>query len=520
MIDDTHEEIGAGPHGSDGLPDAIAVAWGLLDLPGAVTAASYLTSTNAVQYRLIVDVMADQQRHQLTGVAHDELCALICERLDEARPCQDLGAKVPLESRMQQLVAWGTCEAWQDQVDTEADFLRNRTRYQLTELGAELNRVIRAVEAGQGSGSTAALLAPKLLADRLTNAVEGLALRNVQVVSEELSQVQSTLETMARTAAQWQSRLAAALGGTPTEEKVSRLLHTVIAYVDMWGAGVDVFSDKINDCALRLLEHDPDTWRSLALARVGSSADEEMVQATVSELHSAITTLTVWFGGDAPQARRLRRQMRDAVAPLVRGHRTLLAVGGAVSRRADMLRLARAIEATPSEDEARRLWGTATGLYAARHVGITAPPPERPFADSVWSDPPAPISQRLRQQGPRSLARRAASLPDTSRARQRAKEEAARLRAEFAQAEASLAARSGTRLSTWGRLSRGEAEILLDMIATARATPRLADGSNRGISADGRWSMLLIPTCPGASAVIAMPGGRLVLEDAQVVIRR
>ena len=41
---------------------------------------------------------------------------------------------------------------------------------------------------------------------------------------------------MGAAAAEWQSRLAAALGGAPTEQKVSRLLETILAYVEAWEA--------------------------------------------------------------------------------------------------------------------------------------------------------------------------------------------------------------------------------------------------------------------------------------------
>ena len=108
--------------------------WDVLGLPGPVPAANFLTTKFAHQYRLIVDALAGEQSVSLTGVGYDDLVALVRSRLPEhtsAALLEDMN----LEERLGQLVNWGTCEVWQDRAETEADFLRNRSRYQLTETG-------------------------------------------------------------------------------------------------------------------------------------------------------------------------------------------------------------------------------------------------------------------------------------------------------------------------------------------------------------------------------------------------
>ena len=126
-------------------------AWSLLELPGTLQAASFLTSPRANQYRLIVGIMAERQTQSLTGVGHDEFVAVLRDRLADA---DELLAALNLDERLAQLVAWGTCEAWQEKAETEADFLRNRYRYQLTEAGAELHRTAERLDRGLGAGST------------------------------------------------------------------------------------------------------------------------------------------------------------------------------------------------------------------------------------------------------------------------------------------------------------------------------------------------------------------------------
>lgn len=486
--------------------------WQLLSLPGAMTAASYLTGPLAKQYRLIVDVLDDQRTHSLTGVGHDELEALLRARLplDDAR---DLLADLDLDARMRQLVDWGTCESWQDRAESQQDFLRNRHRYQLTEAGSALNAAARRIEADLGTTSTAVLLAPATLVERLTATLAAVDGGAPERASQEFAQVQTTLDAMGAAASEWQSRLAAALGGAPTEQKVSRLLETILAYVEAWGSGVDAWTDDITATLPRLRAVPTSTWRAMALARLGAEAADGALIGAVEEMRGAIDTLGVWFSGDRPQAHRLRRQIRDAVAPVLRSHRTLLAVGGTVSRKADLLRLAAALERADTDDDAWRLWCAATGLYSARHVTWETPDIAAGPQTSTWDAPPAAISRRLRTQGARALAGRPTRIADTTEARAQARREAARAQADLERAGAALVARSGTPLSSWRTLGATEAELFLELVSIAR-NQRDDDGSHTGWSADGRWHLTLRPR-PG-SAVLTTPDGRLVLPDSDV----
>lgn len=488
--------------------------WTLLGLPGTAPAASFLTSLLAPQYRLLVDILAERQATSLTGVGHDELAGLLRERLleQEITPDRPL-ATLNLEERMAQLVRWGTAEAWQEPAQTEADFLRNRYRYQLTEAGVEFHRTAQRLEADLGPGSTAALMAPASLAERLEATLAALGDRDSETASSNYSQVQTTLENMASSASSWQSKLAAALGGAPDEAKVTRLLETILAYVEAWGSGVDAYSVRIAETLPRLRELEADSWRAMALARVQSDAPDRAVTAVVAELLDTVATLATWFGEPHPQAQRLRRQMRDAVAPVLRSHRTLLAVGGTVSRRAELLKLAHAVEDAPNSDQAWRLWATATGLWSARHLRLETPDVADPPHTSTWEAPPAAVSSRLRRQGHRSLTGRTARMSDTSAARAEARRQAARDRADLARAETGLVARSGTRLTDWGPLESAQADLFLQLVATAR-NHRDSDGRLSGRTPDGRWQLVLTPVDPPCFAVLHTPDGRLVLPDA------
>ncbi len=487
-------------------------AWALLPLPGQSTAASYLTGPLAKQYRLIVDILDDERHVSLTGVGFDDLSALIRRRLPDERAA-DLMAEFSLEARMRQLVEWGTCESWQDHAETQQDFLRHRYRYQLTEAGSAFNAAVRKVEAELGPSSTAVLLAPASLTERLNATLAAITAGDPAGASKEFAQAQTTLDAMGTAAAEWQSRLAAALGGSPTEQKIQRLLETILAYVEAWGSGVDAWTDELLAALPRLGEIADDTWRAMALARLGADASDGALASTVAEMCAAVATVHTWFAGAEPQAKRLRRQIRDAVTPVLRSHRTLLAVGGTVSRKADLLRLASAIDEAPDGLEAWRLWCTGTGLYPARHFTLTTPEVSNGPRISVWEAPPVVISRRLRQQAARSLAGRPAQIVDNAAARVEARRLALREQADLERAAASLTARSGTHLSQWGSLTAMESALLLDLISAAR-NQKAPDGSCSGVSADGRWRLVLSPRL--GSAVLNTPEGRLVLPDALV----
>jgi len=138
--------------------------------------------------------------------------------------------------------------------------------------------------------------------------------------------VRTTLKDMAEAASIWQSRTASALAGSPDEDKMRRLRETLMACVTVWGAGVDTYSPRIRNALVRLrCDVTGDDWRAMALSGVDAAAAEETVQAIAQGNSDAADTLAVWFGDNRGQALRLRRQVRDAVTPLLRGSRALLA---------------------------------------------------------------------------------------------------------------------------------------------------------------------------------------------------
>jgi uncharacterized protein (TIGR02677 family) len=507
-----------------------ADAWELAGFPGRLNVAAYLTADQlAAQYRVLVDVLLDAQEQSLTGVGRDDLLAAVRERIaaatDHATADRLTDPDVfDLDKRMHALHQWGVVIRWQDKAKTEADFIRTRDRFQLTSEAADLHRWLRRKIDEDAVATSAAAFAPAIIAERLDEAVDALAARDHARAAQSWAQVRTTLKDMAEAASIWQSRMASALAGAPDEEKMRRLRETLMAYVTVWGAGVDSYSPRIRDGLRRLRGQATDAdWRAMAMTGLDAGTPEETVQAIAQASADAIEILAVWFGESGGQALRLRRQVRDAVTPLLRGSRALLATGGRVTRRAELLRIASAIESAATEDDAWQVWCAATGLWSARHLGgIPDEPADAAARTSFWAAPAVPVSVILRKRGSQSVKGRPAQVPNRREARRAARAAAARQRESAEAADQALAARSGLHLADWARVaSAEEASIVWDVLTSVlRAAPDSL-GVRTAYTEDDRWKVVAHPAPRDRrEAVLAFPEGHLACENWMIEVTR
>jgi uncharacterized protein (TIGR02677 family) len=502
--------------------------WALAGFPGRLDIAAYLTTEHAAQYRVLVDVLLDAQEHSLTGVGRDELLARVRDRLavgtDPAAADRLTHPDMfDIDARMRALHSWHVVIRWQDKAKTEADFVRTRDRYQLTSEAADLHRWLRRRIDEDAVATSAAAFAPAVIADRLDETVLALAERDHVGAAQAWAQVRTTLKDMAEAASIWQSRMASALAGSPDEEKMRRLRETLMAYVTVWGAGVDSYSPRIREAIKRLNESTTDEdWRAMALAGVDADAAEEIVRAITQGHKDAARTLDVWFRPGPGQALRLRRQVRDAVTPLLRGSRALLATGGRVTRRAELLRIARAVESASSDEDAWRVWCAATGLWAGRHLSGTPAEPDAPARTSFWEAPPVPIDVTLRRRGTQSVKGRPAHVPNHREARQAARHAAAAQRAAAERAEQAIASRSGTHLAEWPKVSSAEeAAIMWDLLTAVMRSNPDDSGVRTALSGDDRWIVMAYPAPPTRrSALLATPDGWVACENWLIEVSR
>jgi uncharacterized protein (TIGR02677 family) len=495
--------------------------WQLAGVPGGLKLASYLTvgGGTAAQYRLIVDTLLDQQHHSLTGVSEAELEVLIRSRLTGiagVTAAHQLLDDFSLSGRMDQLTKWEVVDQWDDRATDK--FLNNAYRYQLTPAAAQFHRAVRRL--GEDTvNSVAATFAPSVLTSQLSHMCA--AVGDPAAFAEGWSVVRTTLDAMAEAASSWQATLAGAMAGAADVAKVSALQETLRRYIDVWGAGVDSHSVMIATRATELVNAGPGVWRSAALHSLGSAAPEERLNVLTGEYRDTFSRLLSWFGKGDNASRRLRRQMRDVIAPMVRGQRTLAAVGGHVSRRAELLTLAGALERAETDTQAWSLWCAATGLFSASHLAHASPQPAGAAgAVSFWEAQPVPVEARLRKHGARALTGRPARIPDRSAAKAAARANAAAQREATARTRNAIQARSGLRLSEWTGLDATQLEMLLSFLAALAGARPDPDGSCSVRTPDGLWEVRADPPSAAVpNAVVRTPFGRLVYPNLRLSIR-
>jgi uncharacterized protein (TIGR02677 family) len=512
-------EIGEG----DRAPEQAGLRrWELAGFPGRVDIASYLTAQDhAAQYRLIVDVLFDAQEVALTGVGRDELLSALRERIESAvgvQRARDLTTPplLDLDARMHQLDQWGVVHSWQDRARTEADFVRSRDRYQLTTDAADLHGWLRQRGDDHSAMTSAAAFAPAVIADRLSDLLDAVARKDHPMAAQAWSQVRTTLKNMADAARMWQSRMASALAGTPDEDKITRLRDTVMSYITVWGAGIDTYTARIRDAVQELDELGLQVWRDVAVVGLDPGAGDETISTMAQVHHAGVDTLRAWFAGPDNQASRLRRQVRDAVSPLLRGTRALLSTGGHITRQAELFGVATALDEAADDQAAWRMWCQATGQWSARHLpGESADPPVGAARTSFWEAPPVPIDAVARQRSRGNTGGPPAQVPNRRAARDQARWLLEKQRREQSAAEHELAARSGSALSSWAPLGPGEADLFWGILAAVGSARMTHDAQVRRVTtADGRWQVIAHPPArPTASAQVCTPVGDIVCTD-------
>lgn len=489
-------------------------------LPGQELVPAYLVSRYAAQYRAIVEVLLAEQDTSLTGLSYDEVATAVRAHLAQRVPADAVAALMDpqvlhLDARLERLERWHVVIRWQEPARTGEDFLRRRDRYQLTPIAARLHSFwSEADDTEETAGDLT--LAPRAIHDRLVSFAAAIRCANYRAAAAEFQQISTLHQAMATAARTWQRTLAHAMSGGPDVGKQELLWTTLQSYIGMWGEQVDVHSPRISDLVGELGTHlTPEVWRACVRSALADDAIDELVVTQARRWARTWDALGSWFSGTDGQARRLRRQLRDLVAPWARNMHILMDTGGAVTRRAELLQLATAIERAPDEDTAWRIWDTATGAFSARHLLL--PSDSADDHSLPWAQAPtAPVTARFREQGTRAAIGRRTKIPDYSAGKAAARRARLAALAARGEAEASLRQRSGTNLARWGQVSDAELDLLLEFVSVARrasagAGPRSPQSS---VTGDGRWRITLRPPRrPDDTTTLRSSRGRLVTLD-------
>lgn len=500
----------------DELVESSAVDTWAAHLPGQELVPAYLVSRFAAQYRAIVDVMVEAQDTSLTGLSYSDIEArlrvLVTERTEAIVADRLLREEVfALDARLDSLVKWEVLTRWQEPARTGEDFLRRRDRFQLTPKAARLHTFWTSELTSDEDAAADLTLAPRAIHDRLAQFAAAVRERRFPAAAAEYQQIITVHHGMAVAARTWQRSLAHALSGGPDADKQDALWRTLQSYIGMWGEQVDIYTPAVAEMIAELEPQLTESvWRACVLGALPGDAAAAVVDNQAQRWARTWAALRAWFAGVDGQARRLRRQLRDLVAPWARNMHILMDTGGALTRGSELLALARAIERAPDDETAWLMWDTAVGVFPARHLLIPADGPDE--HTTGWEDAEAaPITARFREFGHRAAVGKRTRAIDNSAGRAAARRARVAALAQRRDAEATLRTRSGTSMADWEPLSAAELQLLQEFLAVARV--RSGESKRSEVTEDGRWRVTLTGPPDGTVAELPSPIGRFVTRN-------
>ncbi|MFE3632918.1 TIGR02677 family protein [Streptomyces sp. NPDC059168] len=454
-----------------------------------------------------------------------------------------------LTVRLEQLVKWGNLLRSSHTVKASSisEYQRSRTRYQLSKLGERIQRdadgvLAEADAAREVSNELLALVERGLreLAEHVT-APGGIepqdGLERVSTLFVQFTEFADSIRDFYAYLGQVLARYD--LDSTEYQGFKELLLD----YVEAITEDVAFRAPRISAALEKLWPHIPGLLARLdahaqGLTGLSPQSDgrlETRVQRSRGREFADWEGLRGWFSDTDGQGSQVD-QLRDATlralqSLLANAKRMLRSATGEMSRRKDLLRLARWFEEAAPQD-AHDVAVAAFGLYGARHLGIPPATDEVvPAYTSWWTGPVVEVPVALRERGSRAQRGRTATVEDHSAQKQRLRE-AARERAA-ARAAAADELRSASGRFAEVRLTSAALGLLLELLATALGNAQLrhrADTDGEGAtefdldqahSEDAELGIrLTVRRTAGARCVLHSADGDLLLEDLELDVGR
>jgi uncharacterized protein (TIGR02677 family) len=186
---------------------------------------------------------------------------------------------------------------------------------------------------------------------------------------------------------------------------------------------------------------------------------------------------------------------------------------GRSDRSADFRSLARWFAQAPDDAALHRLWRSAFGLSASRHLTVDADTLEARAEDPVpantpWAEaPPLEISPRLRKTGSYERRGKPNRVLDRSEQRRYLAELASREAAETVAARAALVTSRPTRLTDLGELDPAAFRLFLALLGDALAARTPGKRTVQTTTSDGSMAIRLTALDGAARAEVRTPHG-------------
>ncbi|MFI8940076.1 TIGR02677 family protein [Streptomyces syringium] len=503
-----------------------------------LTAYAYLSAPERLEHAAIMRVFC---RTLLADMAAPDVLAKLA---DSGGPAAGLDAET-LTVRLEQLVRWGNLLRSSHAVTASSitEYQRGRSRYQLTKLGERIQRDADEVLAGADAARevSSELLA---LVERGLRELTGLVQRpggvEPQDALERVSTVFVQFTEFADSVRDFYAYLGQVLARYDLDgAEYQGFKELLLDYVEAITEDVAFRAPRIAAVLNGLWPQLPDLLNRLNAHARGLSGPSPALegQPELRVQRSRGREMTDWEGllgwftdveGQGSQVDQLRdATLRALQSLLANAKRMLRSASGEMSRRKDLLRLARWFdEAAPND--AHDIAVAAFGLYSARHMSFPPAPDEVvPAYTSWWTGPAVEVPIALRERGSCAQRGRASAVEDHSQQKRRL-QQAARDRAAARRAAADEL-RSASGRFAQVRLTSAALALLLELLATAlgnaqlRRAESLGTGQTHGFafsaahSEDAELGIRLTVRCvPSAQTVLDSVDGELLLDELDV----
>lgn len=472
----------------------------------------YVGADNASEY---IELM-----RLFTGTLLTDLSAAEAhEALLRVSPATTLTAD-DVENRCRQLEAWGNLvrSVRDARVATVNEWLRSRSRYQVSKLGGRVHRQVDEVLAASDGARE---IARELLGGTVQTLERILTHLDVEpvdadAVASDVTTVFNNQRLFSESATDFyafvQGRISRYDLGGPEYAAFKTML---LAYVDLISADVSRHAPAVAslleqiDSRLDRLLATLDTLPGL------TGPDGEVAERSPGRARSDWADLTAWYTGRRGRSGpdQLRGAADQALGQLIANAKRMVAAAGTgVSRRADLLKLATWFDEADGPT-AHRIFDAAFGAYPARHL-IGGPEEDNGRAGATtswWDSDPVDVPLSLRERGDRTARGRSSRVPDPGFDREF-------LLAE-AQAEADRKRAAAAELAAAGdldgaHLTPAARELLLDRLADLIAIDQALTGP--ATSTDTDTNLLVTATPIEGRTVIHCTDGDLTIHDLQL----
>ena len=441
----------------------IAAAFAAILRTEKVEEVKYLVETNHAVYRPIVAFMYDRLERSETGwVWPNE----VADYMRRAHPDGQAYTGDECRRNLDALEQWGVLISEQDVsgATTLEEFLRAARRYQISERGRQVERMVRDLESDAGVQGSLDPGRLRRLWDaiiRINDIITSAPPHTLSV--DDLSRLETEWNTCEDTRGQIEEQALRYLSNlTRREETAQTDLQVFVAYRTLLRNYIDQFLLDLKDFRPRCGDLFTD-WRAsgtderliIALARNEQRKGDRRTEEELREVHSGTVRKLLGFPSRDGTARILEQRVTTRLLTLIaQVERMVLERQSVVDRKRELERLALAFRNTSSDDRAHEIaatafgWGSPSHMYAYAAGEVDLNP-----AVSSWLQPSLQIPLRPALRGNREFQ---AVTPIRDRRAERA-----RLRLE-------RAAEKERARAFWSALFR-DGEVTLDDLTLADA---------------------------------------------------